>query len=110
MLNMKRYGQIIKVKPDHIDEYKKLHAAVWDDVRRIITECNIQNYSIYLKDETLFSYYEYVGSDYNMDMAKMAANTITQEWWAICEPCQEPLETREEGEWWSNMEEVFHQE
>jgi len=41
-------------------------------------------------------------------MAKMAADRKTQEWWAIMMPMQRPLETRTEGEWWANMEEVFH--
>ena len=107
---MKRYGQVIKVKPDKIEEYKKLHAAVWPEVKKMITECNIRNYSIYLKDRCLFSYYEYIGTDYDMDMKKMATDPATQKWWELCDPCQEPLETREEGEWWANMEEVFYQE
>jgi L-rhamnose mutarotase len=76
----------------------------------MITECNIRNYSIYLKDGFLFSYYEYIGTDYEMDMKNMAADPATQKWWELCDPCQEPLETREEGEWWANMEEVFYQE
>ena len=29
---MKRYGMVINVKPEKIEEYKKLHAAVWPDV------------------------------------------------------------------------------
>ena len=107
---MKRYAQIIKLKPSKIDEYKKLHAAVWPEVKKMITECNIRNYSIYLKDRCLFSYYEYIGTDYDMDMKKMTADPATQKWWKLCDPCQEPLETREEGEWWANMEEVFYQE
>jgi len=41
-------------------------------------------------------------------MAKMAAHPKTQEWWAIMKPMQEPLETRKDGEWWAEMEEVFH--
>ena len=52
---MQRYGMVIEVKPEKIEEYKKLHAAVWADVLKKITECNIRNYSIYLKDNTLFS-------------------------------------------------------
>lgn len=107
---MQRYAQIIKLKPNKIDEYKKLHAAIWSEVKKMITECNIRNYSIYLKDEFLFSYYEYIGSDYDMDMKKMAADPITQKWWELCDPCQEPLETRNEGEWWTKMEEIFHQD
>ena len=41
-------------------------------------------------------------------MAKMAADPKTQEWWAIMEPMQDPVATRAKGEWWANMEEVFH--
>ena len=107
---MKRYGMVIDVRPEKIAEYKKLHAAVWPEVQKKITECNIQNYSIYLKDNTLFSYFEYIGDNFDADMAKMAADPTTQKWWDVCKPCQQPIETREEGEWWANMEEVFHQD
>ena len=47
---MKRYGMLIGIKPEKIEKYKKLHAAVWPDVLKKISECNIRNYSIYLKD------------------------------------------------------------
>ena len=105
---MKRYGQVIKVKPEKLEEYKKLHANAWPGVLKMIKECNITNYSIYYRDGYLFSYYEYVGDDFEADMAKMAADPTTQEWWKFCKPCQEPLDTIEEGEWWADMEEVFH--
>ena len=107
---MKRYGQVIGVNADKLEEYKKLHAAAWPGVLKMIKECNIQNYSIYYKDGLLFSYYEYVGDDYEKDMAKMAADPETQRWWDVCMPCQKPLETRQEGEWWATMEEVFYLE
>ena len=41
-------------------------------------------------------------------MAKMAADPETQRWWDIQMPCQAPIPTRAEGEWWATMEEVFH--
>jgi L-rhamnose mutarotase len=41
-------------------------------------------------------------------MARMAADPVTQQWWKLTDPCQEPLESRAEGEWWAQMEEVFH--
>ena len=113
MLNtepMKRYGSVIRIRPEKLEEYKRLHAEVWPGVRKMIAECGLRNYSIYYNDGYLFSYYEYVGDDYEADMAKMAADPETQRWWAVCEPCQEPLETRAEGEWWASMEEVFHQD
>ena len=49
-----------------------------------------------------------MGNDFDADMKKMAADPKTQEWWAIMGPMQQPLENRKEGEWWANMEEVFH--
>ena len=107
---MKRYGMVIKVRPEKLEEYRRLHAKVWPAVLRTISECNIRNYSIYHKDGYLFSCFEYHGSDFGADMAKMAADPVTQEWWAVCKPCQEPLPTRAPGEWWANMEEVFHTE
>lgn len=105
---MERYGMVIGVNPEKIEEYKKLHTNVWPEVLKMITECNIRNYSIYLKDNMLFSYFEYIGDDFDADMEKMAADPTTQKWWDVCKPCQNPLESREEGEWWANMEEVFH--
>ena len=105
---MKRYGMVIKVRPDKLEEYKCLHANAWPDVLKMIKECNIRNYSIYHKDDMMFSYFEYVGDDFEGDMAKMAVDETTQKWWGVCKPCLEPLETRAEGEFWANMEEVFH--
>ena len=110
---MKRYGSVIGLRPDKVEEYKKLHATVWLDVLKMIKQCHIQNYSIYLRQledgrHYVFSYFEYTGTDFVADMAKMAADPTTQRWWAVCKPCQQPLENRAADEWWANMEEVFH--
>jgi len=105
---MKRFGQVIGVKPQDFERYKKYHAAVWPGVLDMINKCNIHNYSIFYKDNMLYAYFEYTGSNFADDMARMAADPKTQEWWAIMEPMQAPVETRAKGEWWANMEEVFH--
>jgi L-rhamnose mutarotase len=105
---MKRYGQIIGVKPEKLQEYKAYHAAVWPEVLKMIHQCNMRNYSIFYKDGMLFAYFEYIGEDFAGDMAKMAADPMTQKWWDIMMPMQNPVETRAEGEWWANLEEVFH--
>jgi L-rhamnose mutarotase len=105
---MKRYGQLIGVKPEVFEEYKRYHAAVWPGILKMIHDCNIRNYSIYHKDNMLFAYFEYVGDDFDGDMAKMAADPETQRWWDIMKPMQSPIPTRAEGEWWANLEEVFH--
>jgi L-rhamnose mutarotase len=105
---MKRYGMVIKVRPEKLEEYKRLHADPWPGVLEMIRQCNIRNYSIYHKDGYLFGYFEYTGDDFDADMARMAADPTTQKWWDVCKPCQEPLETRAGGEWWAYMEELFH--
>src|SRR5512137_2948262 len=105
---MKRYGMVIGLNADKIDEYKKLHAAVWPDVLKMTAACNIRNYSIYLGrlddgQHYLFSYFEYLGTDFAADMAKMAADPTTQRWWSFCKPCQRPLAGRAQDEWWANL-------
>ena len=107
---MERMGMVIGLKSEQIDEYRRLHAETWPEILAKISECNITNYSIYLKEpeNLLFGYWEYVGTDFAADAAKMAADPKTQEWWKICMPMQDPLETRKEGEWWAMMDEVFH--
>ncbi len=110
---VERYGMVIGVKPEKIEYYKELHAAAWPGVLAKIKECNIRDYSIYLREVEkgqylLFSYFEYTGDDFAADMAKMAADPETRRWWAETDPCQSPVATRGPDEFWSRMEEVFH--
>ena len=112
---MKRYGSVIGLRPEKVEDYKRLHAAVWPDVLNKIKDCNISNYSIFLRklpdgNHYLFSYLEYSGEDMAADSARMAADPKTQEWWTFCEPCQKPLSSGDpaSNEWWAPMEEVFH--
>ncbi len=107
---MQRMAMVIGVKAEKLDEYKRLHAAVWPDVLAQIARSNIRNYSIFLREpeNLLFGYMEYHGADFAADMEAMAADPRTQEWWRLTDPCQSPLSTRAEGEHWATMQEVFH--
>lgn len=110
---VERFGMVIGIRPEKIEEYKRLHAAVWPGVLARIKDCHIRNYSIYLREiepgrHLLFSYFEYTGDDFAADMAKMAADPETRRWWAETDPCQAPIPMRLEGEFWSRMEEVFY--
>jgi len=108
-----RYASITGLKPDKEAYYRELHAHAWPAVLNKITECNIRNYSIYEKQIEgkiyLFSYFEYIGNDFDNDMKKMAADTTTQRWWKETAPTQIPLpEAAAKNETWTKMEEVFH--
>lgn len=106
--DVQRIGQVIGLKPDQIETYERLHAVVWPEVLATIEQCSIRNYSIFRRDERLFAYFEYVGTDFAADMARMAADPKTQAWWKLTDPMQEPLPDRTDGEWWATMREVFH--
>ena len=103
---MKRFGQLIGVKPEMLEEYKRYHAAVWPDVLAMITRVQHPQLLDLHKDNLLFAYFEYVGDDFDADMAKMAADPETQRWWDIMMPMQAPIPTRAEGEWWAGGLEV----
>lgn len=105
---MKRFGQVIKIKPEKVVEYTEAHAKVWPEVLDMISQCNLKNYSIFRYNDLLFAYFEYHGDDFDSDMAKMAAHPKTQEWWEWMMPLQEPVPEIGEGEWWHSLEEVFH--
>ena len=107
---MERMGMVIGIRAEHIEEYKRLHAAVWPAVLERLAESNVRNYSIFLREpeNLLFGYWEYHGSDYAADMAAIAADPETQRWWTFCEPCQVPFPTRAKGEHWASMPCVFH--
>ena len=112
---MKRFGMVTQVLPERLDEYRRLHADVWPGVLEQITRGNIRNYSIYatqLPDghDYLFSYFEYVGDDFEADMARVAEDPETQRWWAVCKPLLRRVSALPPGEVWTPIEEVFHTE
>ena len=104
----RRYGMVLRVRPERFEEYKRYHAAVWPEVLARITASRIKTYSIYHKEGWLFSYFEYWGDDFEADMKLVAADVATRRWWSIMEPMQIPLPSREPQEWGARMEEVFH--
>lgn len=105
---MIRYGQCIRLKPGKEQEYIQHHAAVWPGVLQKISECNISNYSIFVRDDQLFAYFEYSGDDFEADMKKMSDHYETQKWWAVVKPLMLPNDDRKPGEFWSGMDEIFH--
>lgn len=103
----KRVGSLIRLKPEYEERYIILHKYTFPGVLDRIRKSNIRNYSIFLLDGILFSYYEYTGKDYKADMKKIG-DPITRDWWKLTDPMQEPLSSRKRGEWWAEMELLLH--
>jgi len=109
---VQRLGMVIGIRPEKIDEYKRLHAEVWPEVLERLKQTHIKNYSIFLREpeNLLFGYMEYHGNDFNADISELSDDPKTQEWWRLTDPCQEPHTSRNEGEQWSTMQQVFFME
>ena len=101
-----RVGSLIKLKPEYEERYIILHKHTFPGVLDRIRKSNIRNYSIFLRDGMLFSYWEYIGGEYDGVIEEIGRDDVTKEWWKLTDPMQEPLETRKEGERWASMEEI----
>ncbi|PWJ48955.1 L-rhamnose mutarotase [Faecalicatena contorta] len=102
------FGQIGRLKAEKIQEYKELHAAVWPDVLKKIKDCCLENYSIFIKEDLVFAYFEYTGNNYEMDMRRMAEDVMTQKWWKLTKPCFTKLNVNSNEPFYENMESIFH--
>lgn len=107
MIEPRRIGQVIRIRPEAIEAYEALHADPWPAVTAAIRAANIRDYSIYRYGEWLFASFVYIGEDFDGDMARMAADPDVRAWWARTDAMQEPLPEREPGSWWLTMPEIF---
>ncbi len=102
---MQRFGSVTRIRPDKLEEYKALHAKPWAAVLTTLKKAEIQNYSIFLHQELLFSYFEYVGSDWEASQQIIASDPNTQAWWKLTDPCQNPFPNAN-GQW-LDIEQIF---
>jgi L-rhamnose mutarotase len=106
--SVKRVGMVVGIRPDHIEEYKRLHADDNPGVRDLLHKYHMQNFSIFITEIDgkwyEFGYYEYKGKNFEADMAALAKEPRNIEWLKICDPMQIPL-PGEKG--WRVMEQVY---
>lgn len=109
---MKRFGQVLGLRPECLDEYRRHHRAIWPEIADAIRRAGLRNYSIFHRGGQLFAYFEYHGPDAELAarMRALAAAPRMREWWDLMEPMQIPDPGRPPGAWWTDLEEVFHLE
>lgn len=106
---VRREAFTVGVRPEKRDEYLELHRNVWPAVEQALRDANIRNYSIFIVGDQLFGYWEYVGDDYDGDMARLDADPTTREWLTHTDPCQVRIvEERKPGAIWQPLEEIWH--
>ena len=105
---VKRVGMVIKLRPECVSEYRKLHTDLTSGVRDLLGKYHLENFSIFLhqigEEWFEFGYYEYSGVDFEADMAALAAEPRNQAWLKVCDPMQLPLKGQLG---WSEMEQVY---
>jgi len=105
---VRRVGMVIGLRPEFIDEYRRVHADGHPGVRDLLSKYHLRNFSIFLHQVAgrwlEFGYYEYHGENFEADMAALAAEPRNREWLMLCEPMQAPLDG-ETG--WAVMERVY---
>ena len=108
MTSVRRLAQTVRLRPERREEYLALHRAVWPGVEAALHAAHIRNYTIFLRGDTLFSYFEYHGEDFDADLATISADSDTRAWWQLTDPCQEPWSDTGAGGVWSDLEEIWH--
>jgi len=104
---VQRVASVIRLRPEQEDRYLELHRAVWPAVESQLHAAGITNYSIFLRDGLLFSYFEYTGEDLEADMAVLHSDATMREWLRVTGECQEPLPSAQPGEGWVAAVEVY---
>jgi L-rhamnose mutarotase len=113
----RRFGNIIKIKREYLDEYIRIHNPIPAAIATCIRNCNIVDYSIFYDgDERLFATFKYIGQDFDADMRKMQSDEATREWWKVTDAMQVSYDgssagsTDPRGNWWTQCREAFRQE
>lgn len=97
---MQRIGRIGKLKPGAAEEYLRLHREFPSNLRKILNQAGIRNFSIYIHGDELFSFLEV--EDWDFAMAYLDADPPTQKWSELMRTLlDEPLP-------WLLLDEVFH--
>jgi len=78
---MKRYAFKMKLKPGLKDEYKKRHQEIWPELKKLLHDAGVRDYSIFLDEETnmLFAVQKVVGNAGSQDLGR---EEIVKKWWA----------------------------
>lgn len=86
-------------------EYKKRHDEIWSELKALLKETGISDYSIFL-DETTNDLFGYLTIDDAKKLDDLPGEPVMQKWWAYM---KDIMETNEDGSPVSTpLQEVFY--
>lgn len=87
---MRRICFLLKVRPEHVEEYRRRHAEVWPELLEALRATGWRNYSLYLRpDGLLVGHFE--TDDLDAALTGMAATEVNARWQAEMAPFFEGL-------------------
>lgn len=75
---MERVAFRLWVKPDKLEEYKRLHQEVWPELLADLRAAGVRNYSIFADGPELFGYLEC--DDWGASSAALARSDANRRW------------------------------
>lgn len=100
-----RLAFIMHLKPGFEEEYQRRHDAIWPELKELLSNSGVFDYSIFLDRETsrLFAFQRVRGDGGSQNLG---SNPIVQKWWAYM---ADIMETNPDNSPVSKpLEEVFH--
>lgn len=104
---MTRLAFKMKLNAGQKEEYKKRHNAIWPELKQLLKEAGVSEYSIFLDEvsNTLFAFQKNAGTEGSQNLGE---TEIVKKWWAYMadimetNPDNSPVSTE--------LEEVFYME
>jgi L-rhamnose mutarotase len=78
---MQRIAFKMKLFPGHTAEYKKRHDEIWPELSALLKAAGIQEYSIFLDEETNFLFGFLKAEDKSL-LDDLPNHAIMKKWWA----------------------------
>ena len=102
---MERQAFKMKLLPGMKDEYRKRHDEIWPELKRLLSDAGVHDYSIFLDEETdtLFAVQKNEGGSGSQDLG---GTEIVRRWWSYM---ADVMETNPDSSPVSKpLTEVFH--
>ena len=107
---MERVGFLMKVKKEHIPEYKDHHKQVWPEMLEALRKHGWNNYSLFMRDDGLmFGYFEAENS-FSDSLKGMSTEEVNLKWQNFMAPFFEIPEGHRPDQGMLELVEVFHTE
>ena len=105
---MQRVGFLLKVKEEHIPEYKEHHDNVWPRMLEALRKHGWRNYSLFMRDDgMMFGYFE-AKESFAKSLEGMSGEDVNQKWQKFMAPFFEIPDGSRPDQGMLKLVEVFH--